>query len=344
MEKHLDKRELSLSSLQEGQEDDLLKFEKVHQVDISVVIPVFNEQWTVLPLYKQLKKTLNKIKRPYEIIFIDDGSTDKTRKILNRLYEQNNDVFIIELRKNFGKAAALSAGFRVAAGKYIITLDSDLQDDPVEIPRFIEAIEQGYDLVSGWKQPRRDPLTKILASKLFNFVTAKLTGIQLHDFNCGFKAYRREVIRELEGGLYGELHRYIPVLAHAKGYRISEIPVNHQARKFGKSKYKLARYSRGFFDLLTVLFLTRYIRRPLHLIGAIGFLFLLLGLLADGYLSLVWLMGESIGHRPLLILGTLLVIVGVQLISIGLLADLVIQTRWGNNFNEQEYSIKRILR
>jgi glycosyltransferase involved in cell wall biosynthesis len=343
LKKQLSKEELSLS-LEKEQKENFLKLEKLQQVDISVVIPVFNEEWTVLPLYKQLKKILKKTKKSYEIIFVDDGSTDKTTKILSRLYKQNNDIFVIELRRNFGKAAALSAGFRMATGKYIITLDSDLQDDPVEIPRFIKALEQGYDLVSGWKQPRRDPLIKILASKLFNFVTAKLTGIQLHDFNCGFKAYRREVIRELEGSLYGELHRYIPVLAHAKGYRISEIPVNHQARKFGKSKYKLARYSRGFFDLLTVLFLTRYTRRPLHLIGAVGFLFLLLGLLADGYLSVVWLFGGSIGHRPLLILGTLLIIVGVQLISIGLLADLVIQTRWGNNFSEDEYSIRRIMR
>jgi glycosyltransferase involved in cell wall biosynthesis len=228
----------------------------------------------------------------------------------------------VELRRNFGKATALQAGFQVAKGAIIITMDADLQDDPVEIPRFLEALEDGVDLVSGWKQNRQDPLTKTLPSKLFNFATSLLTGIKLRDFNCGFKAYRREVVQSLD--LYGELHRYIPVLAYANGFRIGESPVNHHRRSYGKSKYRFERFLRGAFDLITVLFLGTFKRRPLHLFGLIGIVLFGVGFAIDLYLSLLWLTGIAyIGNRPLLILGTLLIIVGVQVLIFGLLAEMV---------------------
>jgi glycosyltransferase involved in cell wall biosynthesis len=229
---------------------------------------------------------------------------------------------VVELRRNFGKATALQAGFQIARGSVIITMDADLQDDPAEIPRFLAALEQGADLVSGWKRNRQDPITKTLPSKLFNFMTSFLTGIKLRDFNCGFKAYRREVVQSLD--LYGELHRYIPVLAYANGFRIGEIAVTHHPRRFGKSKYSFERFLRGAFDLLTVLFLGNFKRRPLHLFGFIGISLFGLGFTIDAYLSLLWLTGTSwIGNRPLLIFGTLLIIVGVQVLIFGLLAEMV---------------------
>jgi glycosyltransferase involved in cell wall biosynthesis len=236
--------------------------------------------------------------------------------------ESDAHVTFVELRRHFGKATALQAGFQVAGGAIIITMDGDLQDDPVEIPRFLEALDDGVDLVSGWKKNRQDPLTKTLPSKFFNWVTSLLTGLKLKDFNCGFKAYRREVIQSLD--LYGELHRYIPVLAHAHGFRTVEIPVNHHRRSHGKSKYSFERFIRGAFDLMTVLFLGTFKRRPLHLFGLIGMALFSVGFMIDLYLSLLWLTGVAwIGNRPLLIFGTLLIIVGVQVMIFGLLAEMV---------------------
>jgi glycosyltransferase involved in cell wall biosynthesis len=300
------------------------------KVDVSVIIPVLNERDNLSELYERLTETLTGLNRAYEIVFVDDGSSDGSVELCRSMVEGNACVTLVELRRHFGKAAALQVGFQVAKGDIIITMDGDLQDDPVEIPRFLEALEDGVDLVSGWKKSRQDPLTKTLPSKLFNAVTSTLTGIRLKDFNCGFKAYRREVVESLD--LYGELHRYIPVLAHANGFRIGEIAVNHRPRCHGKSKYSFERFLRGAFDLLTVLFLGSFKRRPLHLFGLIGMAFCAVGFTIDLYLSMLWLTGVAyIGNRPLLILGTLLIIVGVQVLIFGLLAEMITAVTYRRN-------------
>jgi len=292
------------------------------KVDISVIVPILNERDNLPELYERLTGTLTDLNRAYEIVFVDDGSSDGSADLCRSLVQLNPCVTLVELRRHFGKATALQVGFQVAKGDVIITMDGDLQDDPVEIPRFLEALEGGVDLVSGWKKTRQDPITKTLPSKFFNLVTSIMTGIKLKDFNCGFKAYRREVVESLD--LYGELHRYIPVLAHANGFRIGEIAVNHRPRCYGKSKYSFERFLRGAFDLLTVLFLGSFKRRPLHLFGLIGMAFCAVGFTIDLYLSMLWLTGVAyIGNRPLLILGTLLIIVGVQVLIFGLLAEMI---------------------
>ena len=292
------------------------------KTDVSIVIPILNECENLPELYQGLTETLTGLNLAYEIIFIDDGSTDGSTALCRSMAQSNTSVTLIELRRRFGKATALQVGFQTAKGDIIITMDGDLQDDPAEIPRFLEALESGVDLVSGWKKTRQDPLTKTLPSKLFNQVTSIMTGIKLKDFNCGFKAYRREVVESLD--LYGELHRYIPVLAHANGFRIGEIAVNHRPRCYGQSKYSFERFLRGAFDLLTVLFLGTFKRRPLHLFGLIGLAFAGVGFAIDLYLSVLWLTGIAyIGNRPLLILGTLLIIVGVQVLIFGLLAEMI---------------------
>lgn len=258
-----------------------------------------------------------------DVVLVDDGSTDKTWAVMTELASGNAAVQAIRLRRNFGKATALMVGIGACAGDIVISIDADLQDDPDEIPRFIEMLDAGYDLVSGWKKERHDPLSKTLPSRLFNAVTARISGVRLHDFNCGFKAYRREIFDSVE--LYGELHRYVPVLAHALGYRIAELPVRHHARRFGKSKYGVARYLRGFLDLLTVVMITRFAYRPGHLFGGIGSLFLLGGGASLTYLTgLKLFTGASIGGRPLLLFGVMVVIIGIQLILFGMLAELII--------------------
>lgn len=290
---------------------------------VSIVIPAYNEAQSVGPLGAQLDSVLASLNRPHEVIFVDDGSTDDTWGELSRLAKTVPSVKAIRLRRNFGKAAALTAGFREARGDIIITLDADLQDDPQEIPRFIQALEEGpYDLVSGWKSPRRDPVRKTLPSHVFNRVTSLVSGVQLHDFNCGFKSYRRQVVDEIS--IYGELHRYIPVLAYWRGFRVGEIKVRHHPRRFGHSKFGTSRFFRGFFDLLTVLFLTRFMRRPLHLFGWLGVVSFASGLLISTYLTVLWFLGQRpIGDRPLLMLGVLLIIVGIQFFSLGFLAEML---------------------
>jgi glycosyltransferase involved in cell wall biosynthesis len=258
-----------------------------------------------------------------DIVLVDDGSRDQSWQVMCKLAGDHEVVQAIRLRRNFGKATALMVGIGACAGDVIITMDADLQDDPDEISRFVETLDRGFDLVSGWKQERRDPLSKTLPSRLFNKVTARISGVALNDFNCGFKAYRREIFDAIQ--LYGELHRYVPVLANALGYRIAEIPVRHHARRFGSSKYGMARYLRGFLDLLTVVLITRFAYRPGHLFGGIGSLLAGGGAAAVGYLiGLKLLTGASIGSRPLLLLGVMAVIVGMQLILFGMLAELII--------------------
>jgi len=261
------------------------------------------------------------MKIDFEIIFVNDGSTDNSEAIIDRLKQKSpQHIKSIRLRRNFGKATALSAGFNMAKGKVIITMDGDLQDDPKEIPHFIKKIESGFDLVSGWKQHRRDSLIKNTSSKLFNLVTRKATGINLHDFNCGFKAYRAETVHRL--ALYGELHRYIPALIAAQGYQVGEILVNHRKRRYGKSKYGALRFIYGFFDLLTVIFITKYRLRPLHMIGPIGLIFFLSGLAGATYLTYEKLiLNQTIGNRPLLLLSVMSMIMGVQIGITGLVGE-----------------------
>src|SRR5213596_861580 len=288
---------------------------------ISVVIPVHDEERSVALLYDELRSALEPLDTTWEAIFVDDGSTDGTFAALTRLHNATDNVRVVRLRRNFGKAAALGAGFDQARGDTVVTIDGDLQDDPTEIPRLLAKLEEGFDLVSGWKAHRRDPITRRIPSRIFNWVTGRVSGLRLHDLNCGLKAYRAEVVQGLR--LYGELHRFIPVLAHYRGHRIAELPVNHRPREHGRSRYGVERYIRGFLDLLTVSFIGRYRYRPLHLFGGLGLLLGMLGFVVLLYLTILKIGGHAIGERPLLILGVLLVVVGLQFFSLGLISELI---------------------
>jgi glycosyltransferase involved in cell wall biosynthesis len=294
---------------------------------ITVVIPFLDEEGTLEELHEKLSEVLGAMGRPYELLFVDDGSKDRGPEVVRRLAAEDPAVGLIRFRRNFGKSAALDAGFKRARGSIVITMDADLQDDPGELPRLVAALEDGdLDLVSGWKQKRHDPLAKTAPSKLFNYVVRSLTGLKLNDFNCGLKAYRREALEGLD--LYGELHRYIPVLVDGRGFAVGELAVTHHPRKWGQSKYGVERMAKGFFDLLTVILLTRYRRRPLHLFGWAGLAMFGLGFLCLAYLTILWFLGMGpIGTRPLLFLGLLLVTVGVQLFSAGLLGEMINSTR-----------------
>ena len=288
---------------------------------ISVVVPVRDEELTVEPLYDELASALTSRGEPWEVVFVDDGSRDGTPAALVRLHASVPNVRVVRLRRNVGKAAALDAGFREVEGEVVVTIDGDLQDDPAEIPRLLAKLDEGYDLVTGWKTTRNDPFTRRALSRVFNTVTGWLSGVRLHDMNCGLKAFRVDVARELD--LYGELHRFIPVLAHDLGFRVTELGVNHRPREHGRSRYGMERYVRGFLDLLTVLFMSRYRHRPLHLFGGLGLTLGAVGTAILVYLTVVKLTGEPIGRRPLLLLGVLLVVVGIQFLSLGLLSELV---------------------
>ena len=288
---------------------------------ISVVVPVYNEERSIALLYEELQAALDPLGEPWEAVYVDDGSTDASFAALTRLHAANENVRVVRLRRNFGKAAALGAGFAQAAGDVIVTIDGDLQDDPSEIPHLLAKLDEGFDLVSGWKAKRRDPVARRAFSRVFNFAVGVVSGVHLHDMNCGLKAYRASVVRRLP--LYGELHRFLPVLAHQRGYRIAELPVNHRARAHGRSRYGFERYLRGFFDLLTVSFIGRYRHRPLHLFGGLGLLTIVAGGACLVYLTLLKVQGHGIGNRPLLILGVLLVVVGIQLLSIGLIGEMI---------------------
>jgi glycosyltransferase involved in cell wall biosynthesis len=288
---------------------------------ISVVVPVHNEELSIALLYGELAETFAAHAAAWEVVFVDDGSTDGTFDALAGLHEAHDNVRAVRLRRNFGKATALDAGFAEAAGEIMVTIDGDLQDDPAEIPQLLAKLEEGYDLVSGWKTKRRDPLTRRIPSRIFNTVAGAVSGVPLHDMNCGLKACRSEVVEGMH--LYGELHRYIPVLAHYRGYRVTELPVNHRPREHGSSNYGVERYVRGFLDLLTVTFMGRYSHRPLHFFGGLGLVSGLLGFAILVYLTIVKATGHAIGQRPLLTLGVLLVVVGIQLLSLGLLSELI---------------------
>jgi glycosyltransferase involved in cell wall biosynthesis len=288
---------------------------------ISVVVPLYNEQATIEALYDEVRDAIGGMGCSWEIIYVDDGSTDGSHQALVRLHEAHDNVRVVRLRRNFGKAVALSAGFGAARGSVIITMDADLQDDPAEIPNLIAKLNEGYDLVSGWKRSRRDSLARRTFSSIYNRVTAAVTGVHLHDMNCGLKAYRSEVLENVR--LYGDLHRFIPVLAYHLGFRTAEIQVNHRPRLNGRSRYGIERYARGFFDLLTVAYLGRYRHRPLHFFGGIGLLLGACGFAILLYLTVVKLGGSAIGGRPLLMLGVLLSVVGIQFFSLGLVGELL---------------------
>jgi len=307
-----------------------LEFKKV-----SIVVPLLNEEESLRPLFFEIKKAVKSISCDYEIIFVDDGSTDKSLKVIKELNKEDGKVKYISFRKNYGKSAALQLGFKNSTGDAIITMDADLQDDPAEIPNLLKKLQEDYDLVSGWKKKRYDPFIKKYSSKFFNYITGLFSGININDFNCGLKAYRSEVVKNIN--VYGELHRYIPVLASWNGYRVTEIIVKHQARRYGKTKFGISRFFKGFVDLITVVFTTRYIRRPMHLFGFLGFLSFLAGLLVNGYLTYEKLVLDRwISNRPLLFLGILLIIVGIQFFSVGLLGEIMVH----NSLDDREYIIK----
>jgi len=289
---------------------------------LSIIVPTYNEEDSVALLADEIATVMASLGSAYEVIFVDDGSTDGTANALARMSNEDTHIRVVQFRRNFGKAAALDAGFEVARGDVVITMDADLQDDPSEIPNFLRALDQGYDIVSGWKHVRHDPLDKTLPSKLFNRVVSRLSGVRLNDFNCGFKAYRAEATQDLT--LYGELHRFIPVLLHWDGFKVGEIPVNHRARQFGSSKYGMGRLFKGALDFLGVMLNTRYATRPLHVFGGAGLVFGGIGAAALFYLSVLWLIGAGpIGNRPLLFFGMLMVMTGFQFLTIGLLGEFV---------------------
>ena len=288
---------------------------------LSVVVPVYNEERSIELLYDEVASALDPLGRVWEVVFVDDGSTDGSFGALTRLHARTPNVRVVRLRRNFGKAAALAAGFAQAGGDVIVTLDADGQDDPAEIPKLLAKLDEGFDLVSGWKTRRRDPWRRRFVSRIFNTVTGWISGVRLHDMNCGLKAYRGDVVKGL--ALYGELHRFLPVLAHERGYRVAEVPVNHRPREHGRSRYGMERYLRGFFDLITVTFMGRYRHRPLHLFGGLGLALGGIGFLVCLYLTVLWLTGSAIGHRPLLTLGVLLVVVGMQFLSLGLIGEMI---------------------
>ena len=303
---------------------------------ISILIPVFNEQDSIDQLYNELFANIDN-KYIYEIIFINDGSTDQSKNKIQEIIKNNQNVKLIDFFKNKGKSVALNEGFKSISGDIVITLDADLQDDPEEIDKFIAKINEGYGVISGWKKNRLDPLSKTLPSKIFNCILRFISKIDIHDFNCGYKAYKVDAVKNLE--IYGGLHRFLPIIVNNNGFKVSEIIVNHRKRKFGKSKYFSSRIFHGFFDLITLLFFNKYLTRPLHLFGGIGFLLIIIGLSINLYLTVNWFGGIWITpyKNPLFFLGLLLVIVGTQFFSIGLIGELIVKLLRNNNTSHCKY-------
>jgi len=311
-------------------------------MDLSIVIPLYNEEENVELLYEQLKATLNELGREYEIIIVDDGSTDRSFDVLKRLHEDDKRLKVIRFRRNFGQTAAFAAGFDRSQGQVVITLDADLQNDPADIPLLLEKIEEGYDVVSGWRLHRQDPfLTRRLPSIIANRLISHVTGVHLHDYGCSLKAYRREVVKNVQ--LYGELHRFIPAIASWMGISVAEVPVRHRPRRFGKSKYGLSRTSKVLLDLLTVRFLLSYSTRPIHIFGGMGLISFAVGIGLGGYLTFIkFVLGQNIGTRPLLLLAILLMVLGVQLISIGLLGEMVVRIYY-EALGKPIYAVREVL-
>ena len=298
-------------------------------MEVSIIIPIFNEKDSLEQLVVELQTNLEGFNL-WEVIFVDDGSSDGTAEWLAKFCSENQNFKLLQFFRNYGKSAALNEGFKFCKGNYVITMDADLQDDPSEIKNLISKLEEGYDLVSGWKKTRHDPLSKRLPSKVFNFVTRFMTGVKIHDFNCGLKGYKKAVIKSID--VYGGHHRYIPAIAGQKKFKITEIIVNHRARKFGETKYGGSRIFHGFFDLITILFLNRYTQQPLHLFGSFGISFLMLGTIVEGFvLYYKYFLGEPFAkHMALLTLGVMLIVIGIQFFSIGLLGELLSKFTQGN--------------
>lgn len=326
---------------------------------LSVIVPVFNEYESLVQLVDELKAGIGKSVASFEIILVDDGSTDESWRRITELSqsagadvatsENRVPVIGIRLRRNFGKAAALTAGMKTASGDLILMLDADLQDDPAEFPELLKQIHAGYDVVNGWKERRLDPWHKVYPSKVFNWMVGAMSGLKLHDHNCGLKLFRSEVAREIQ--IYGELHRFIPVLAYARGFKVAEVAVNHRPRQHGHSKYGVRRFLRGLLDLLTVTFLTGFGRSPLHAMGSVGLGFFSLGMLGLAYLSLIWIANQTgmiaapkpIGNRPLLAYSIAASLLGGQALSLGLLAELIVAntTRTADSYSVRETTIKK---
>ncbi len=305
---------------------------------ISVVIPAYNEEENIPILYEKLKNVLDNIGESYEILFVDDGSQDKTPDILKDIAKKDNKVKVIRFRRNYGQTSAIYAGFEHARGDVIITMDADLQNDPEDIPKLLEKINEGYDIVSGWRKDRKDPfLSRKLPSRIANWIISKVTGVHLHDYGCTLKAYRSEIAKRYR--LYGDMHRFLPALAKRFGAKVTEIPVRHHPRLYGSSKYGIDRTIRVILDIFLVKFLNEYITKPLYVFGGIGFLLLFLGVMIELYLTFLKLfLGEDIGNRPMLILGVLLILAGVQLVSTGIIAELIVRTYYESR-GERPYVI-----
>ena len=291
------------------------------EIRVSAVVPAFNEAESLPELHRELATALDGLGMSWEILYVDDGSRDGTDRVIERLCAEEPRARGVLLSRNFGKSAALATGFKWVRGEFVVTLDADLQDDPSELPRLFAALENGLDLVSGWKVKRLDPVTKRWPSKLFNAVTSAVAGVRLHDFNCGFKLYRREVVEALE--VYGELHRFLPALAHWRGFRVGEVGVNHRARRYGVSKFGASRFVNGFLDLLTAAFISTSALKPLHVFGRIGLIFLLAGFGLGGWFVAQWLHGDPLRVRPLMLLGSACVLLGIQFILMGLLGEMI---------------------
>lgn len=305
-----------------------------NQLDLSFIIPAKDEESSVEILHQEIVDVVDRIAKASEFIFIDDGSNDNTFEILKKIQKQDSRIKIIRLRGNFGKSVALQIGFEQAKGDLVITMDADLQDNPKEIPKFLKKIDEGYDLVSGWKKKRFDPWHKVMPSKILNFITLKLTGVMLHDINSGFKVYRKEVVENLN--LYGELYRFIPIFAAKQNYKVGEVIVEHRPRKYGKTKFGIERNIKGLLDLLTIVFLTGYLSRPGHFFGTMGIISFFFGFVIGLYITYLRVTTGTIQYRqPLLYLGVLLMIIGIQLISTGLLAELI------TSFNQKQLSLQK---
>lgn len=311
---------------------------------ISLIVPVFNEQASLVTLWREIDQVSRREQLDIEVLFIDDGSTDDSWATIEQLAQDDGRVYGIRFRRNFGKAAALSAGFQAARGEIVFTLDADLQDDPAELPRFLKELTDRVDVISGWKRVRHDPWHKVWPSRVFNALVSRVTGVRLHDHNCGFKCYRAEALREVQ--LYGELHRFVPVLAAARGFRVAEIEVNHRRRRHGVSKYGLSRFTKGLLDLLTVKFLTGFSQRPQHLLGTIGLLAFVAGFVCLAGLSAEWVgnrvWGEAtfgpLHDRPLLTYGVAALLLGAQMVTMGILAELITA---GTGRQQERYSIAK---
>jgi glycosyltransferase involved in cell wall biosynthesis len=312
------------------------------ELEVSVVVPVYNEIESIPRLIEAIATTLQQHHIAYEIICVDDGSKDGSSELLRQMARTRTDLRAVLLRRNYGQTPAMAAGFKYAQGQAVVTLDGDLQNDPTDIPRLLAKLDEGYDLVSGWRKRRQDAmLTRLVPSKIANWLIAKVTGVNLHDYGCSLKAYRSELIMDMN--LYGELHRFIPALAFIEGARIAEIPVQHHARQFGQSKYGLGRTFRVLMDLFTIYFMKRFLTRPMHVFGLFGLISMLIGVGLGAYLTFVKLaFGESIGDRPLLILAVVLFLTGVQLFSFGLIAELMMRT-YHESQNRPIYRVREVV-